>query len=148
MKKFSFPLDRVLSWRQTQARLEEANLARLASELQALNQRHSVIQQSLVTARTSLLSAPSATPIEIGAMEHHRASASAQTRFLLQSRHTLQQKISQQTQTVMERRRDAQLLERLRAQRFKTWQTGVAREVDQQAEESFMSRFTAAARLQ
>ena len=35
MKKFCFPLDRVMEWRRTQARIEESKLERLYAELRA-----------------------------------------------------------------------------------------------------------------
>lgn len=142
MKKFSFPLDRVLSWRQTQARLEEATLARLNTEVQNLDLRCASLDHSVHSARTQLLSAPSATPIEIGALEHFRSSASSQTRFLLQSRRTLEDQVTRQTEVVLERRREARLLEQLRDRRLHTWQAASAREIDQQADESFLARLT------
>jgi hypothetical protein len=140
MKKFSFPLDPVLSWRHSQTRLEEAVLARLNAELQALDLRCSALDRSVVDARANLIAAPSSMPIEIGAMEHFRNSASAQTRYLLQSRRVLEQKLAHQTQRVVERRRDAQLLEHLRDRRWKSWQAAANREIDEQAEESFLAR--------
>jgi len=53
----------------------------------------------------------------------------------------LEQKVGQQTQVVVERRREAKLLEQLRERRLEVWQTGVVREIEQQAEESFMAGF-------
>lgn len=142
MKKFSFPLDRVLSWRQTQARIEEANLARLHAELHELDLRCAALDHSVQDAHVKLLAAPSTTPGEIGALEHFRASASAQTRFLLQSRRSLEEKVVRQTQAVLERRREARLLEQLRDRRWNSWQAATVREIDQQAEESFLARLT------
>ncbi len=140
MKKFSFPLDRVLNWRNTQTRLEEAALARLNIELQALDLRCAALDRSVVDAQGKLLGAAAATPQEIGALEHFRNSISAQVRYLLQSRRTLEQKIALQTQTVLDRRRDAQLLGQLRERQWKSWQASTNRELDQQAEESFLAR--------
>ncbi len=142
MKKFSFPLDRVLSWRQTQARLEEAGLARLHAELQTLDLRCAALDHSVQDARAKLLAAPSVTSAEIGALEHFRASSSAQTRYLLQTRSALEQKLAQQTQAVLERRREARLLEQLRDRRWHSWQAASVREIDQQADESFLARLT------
>lgn len=141
MKKFTFALDRVLSWRRTQVRLEEAALARLHGEVKALQQRMAALDQSVVDARGRLLAVRSAAPVEIGALEHFRGAAAAQTRYLLQSLRALEQKVGQQTQVVVERRREAKLLEQLRERRLEMWQTGVVREIDQQAEESFMAGF-------
>jgi hypothetical protein len=141
MKKFAFPLERVLSWRHTQARLEEAAMGRTQAELQALDLRCAALGQSVQDARAKLLAAPSTTPVEIGALEHFRSSASAQTGFLLQTRRGLEQKLARQMQQVVERRREARLLEQLREQRLAAWQAAAAREIDQQAEESHLARF-------
>lgn len=140
MKKFSFALDRVLAWRHTQTRLEEAALARLHGELVALDLRCASLDRSVAEARSTLLTAPSVMPAEIAALEHFRASATAQSRHLLLARQALDLKLAQQTQTVLERRRAAQLLEQLRDKRRKTWQAAADREIDQQAEESFLAR--------
>lgn len=140
MKKFSFPLERVLSWRNTQTRLEEATLARLNAELQALDLRCAALDHSVVDARAKLLAAPTATPHEIGALEHFRNSTSAQVRYLVQSRRALEHKIAQQTQAVLDRRRDAQLLNQLRNRQWQLWQAAANRQIDQQAEESFLAR--------
>lgn len=142
MKKFSFPLDRVLSWRHTQTRLEEANLARLTGELRAIDLQTAALHQSVAEARQNLLTAASATPIEIGALEHYRAATANQIRYLVQTRRTLEHKLAQQTQVVLERRRDAELLNRLRDRRLNAWRVAADQEVERQAEESYLSRFT------
>lgn len=140
MKKFSFPLDRALSWRQTQTRLEEAKLAHLRSELESLDLRGTALDRSVREAGSGLLAAVAKTAIEIGALEHFRASTSAETRNLQRTRLSLEQKLSEQTQTVLERRRGAQLLEKLRQRQQTAWQAAAQREIDRQAEESFLAR--------
>jgi flagellar export protein FliJ len=142
MKSFYFPLDRVLSWRQAQARLAEAALARLHAEAQTLNLRIATLDRSVASARTQLLGLRSAAPIEIGALEHFRNSAAAQVQHLRRDTLALQAKIAQQTQAVVEPRREAQLLEHLRERRLESWHREAAREVEQQAEESYLARFT------
>lgn len=141
MKKFAFPLERVLAWRRTQTRIEEATLARLNAEVHALDLRCSALDQSVRQAGAKLLAATSATPTEIGALQYFRTSASAQVRSLIHARRTLEQKLTQQTQTVLERRRDAQLLEQLRERRWNSWKAATDREIEQQADESFLARF-------
>jgi flagellar export protein FliJ len=148
MKKFVFPLDRVLAWRQAQARLEEAGLSRLHQEVQALDLRHAALDQAVLEASGRLLAAPSATAAELGAMEHFRSSVSAQTRFLQKTRLTLEQRIARQTQTLVERRREAQLLDSLRERRLQEWQKAAVRELEQQADESFLARLNRSARMQ
>ncbi len=148
MKKFSFPLDRVLSWRQTQTRLEEANLERLTAEFRSLELRDAALQRSVREAGVKLTSAGFAFPSEIGALEHFRVSANAQCRHFAISRVALEKKIALQTQVVIQRRRDAHLLERLRDSRLTQWRSAAAREVEQQAEESYMARLARATPFQ
>jgi hypothetical protein len=140
MKKFSYPLERVLSWRRTQARLEEAALARLRGEIQALDAQQAALNESVQVAQAGLLAIAWAAPIEIGAMERFRMSATAQTHQLQRERQAMEKKLVHQTRAVMERRREAQLLQQLRDKRYKSWQAEETREVDGLAEESYLAR--------
>ncbi len=148
MKKFSFPLDRVLSWRQTQVRLEEAALARLNAELQKLRLRIAAMGESVVEAQSKFLGMRSAVPIEIAALEHFRGSTVAQTLHLQREAQALEAKIAHQSEVLVGIRRAAQLLERLRAQRHAEWTGAAAKEIEQQAEESYLARFSREARMQ
>ncbi len=142
MKKFSFPLDRILSWRRTQVRLEEAKLARLNAGLQTVHSQMATLSRSVDTARSQFIATRSAHPMEIAALEHFRSSTAAQTQHLAREASSLEAKIAQQMGIVIGRRRDAQLLERLREHRLGDWRRAAAQEVEQQAEESYLARFT------
>lgn len=141
MKKFSFPLGRVLAWRHARTRVEEAALEKLRAELRTLEQQRAGLNQSVVEARDSLLGSRSATAIEIAALEHYRAAAAQEAVQLGHSRVVLEQRIAQQTAMVADRRRNAKLLEKLRERRLKEWNAAAVREVEQLAEESFLSKF-------
>jgi len=144
MKKFSFPLDRVLTWRNTQTRLEEASLEKLRAELRALDQQRTEVDRLLVDARDSLLGSHSASSMEIAALEHYRAAAAQHVVRIAHDRAALEQKIAKQMTAVAERRRDARLLEKLRERRLAEWNVAADREVEQLAEESYMSKFSRA----
>jgi hypothetical protein len=141
MKKFSFPLDRVLAWRHTQARLEEAALEKLRADVHALDEGRAALDQSVVAACDSLVGSRSVTGVEIAALEHYRAAAAQEAVRLGHTRASLVQRIEQQTMVVAERRRDARLLEKLRERRLVEWRQAADREVEQFAEDSFMSKF-------
>ena len=142
MKKFSFPLDRVLSWRQTKVRLEEAKLARMNADLLALQRRIGALGQSVSDAQTRFLGTQSAFSLEIAALEYFRTSTYAQTQHLQRDARALEAKIAHQTRALVDIRRDAHLLERLRDQRLDAWRQAAAKEVEQQAEESYLARFS------
>ena len=147
MKKFTFPLERVLAWRHSQTRLEEAALDRSHAELRALNLQLANLNQSLLDARDSLLNSTSTTAFEIAALEHYRANSTVQAAQIAQLRANLEQKIEHQNQIVAERRRDARLLERLRERKLGEWQVQLSREVEQMAEESHISRMVRALQI-
>ena len=132
----------MLAWRETQARLEEATLARLHEELRNLHLRIADLGQSVLREQKQLLASQSAMPIEIAALQHFRGSAVAQAHHLNRDAKLLEAKISHQAQLVVLRRRDAQLLEQLKERRFEAWRKAAGREVEQEAEESYLSRFT------
>lgn len=140
MKKFQFPLDRVLAWRQTQVRLEEAALDRLRGELDGIDRRRVELDQAVLEARDRLLGSASATGPEIAALEHYRAAATQQALRLAHERHEREQAALRQAAAVQERRREARLLERLRDRRWEAWRAQAAREWEQQAEESHLAR--------
>jgi flagellar export protein FliJ len=144
VKKFTFPLERVLTWRRTQSRVEEAVLARLHVELQGLDRRLEELDRSLKYASDDLRQRASTTAPEIAALEHYRTASAGQAVQIAKLRADLQQKIEHQNRVVAERRRDTRLLERLRERRLEGWNAELAREVEQMAEESYISRLVRA----
>ncbi|MEO8096870.1 MAG: hypothetical protein ABI811_04170 [Acidobacteriota bacterium] len=141
MKKFTFSLDRVLAWRQTQCKLEEAKLESLRAEGSAIDRQQAVLAQAVLTAGDSLMTASSVTSAEFAALEHYRAASARQSGRIRQARQVVEQKIIQQTQAVIERRRDSRLLERLRERRLSEWQASADREIEQAAAEAFLGRW-------
>ena len=144
MKKFAFPLDRVLSWRQSQVRLAEAELNRLRAEHNALATQRAELTADVEQARRELAVSSETTAVELGALEHYRRAAAGKAARLEQSQVQLRETISRQMQVVFERTREAKLLERLRETRLASWKSAAGREVDQLAEESYLSRLARA----
>jgi flagellar export protein FliJ len=143
MKQFSFRLDRVLEWRRTQVRIEEAKLEQLNGELRAIAAQQTAIREETEQTRVDLACSSAVTGVELAALEHYRQAASQKFVRLQQSRAQCNQKIAGQMQQVTERRREARLLEKLRERRVAEWSTALARDIEQQAEESFLSRWNA-----
>jgi len=143
MKKFSFRLERVLAWRQTQARLEEAKLDGLRAERNNLDRHQAVLAASVQEAQNSLMTASSVTSSEFAALEHYRMAAARESARVRQAQLAVDEKIALQMQAVMERRRDAKLLERLRERRLEEWHIAASREVEETAAEAFLGRWVA-----
>jgi flagellar biosynthesis chaperone FliJ len=140
MKKFHFPLDRVLSWRQTQVRLAEAELGRLRAERTALDRQRAALTAATEEARREIAASAATTSAELAALEHYRRASAVQVTRCEQASLRLDAAIVQQTQIVLERTRQARLLEKLRETRLAGWKAAAGREIDQLAEESYLAR--------
>lgn len=141
MKRFHFPLDRVLDYRQAQVRIEEAKLERLHAELYAIKAREAALAAERDQARSALVAAASASGEEFAALEHYRRAAARQLARFEQQRLECNQRIAGQMQALARRRREARLLEKLRERRLGEWKYAFAREIEQQAGEAFLARW-------
>lgn len=144
MKRFFFPLDRVLAWLRTQARLEEIKLERLLAEKRALEARRKFLVEESGRSFHRLVSAGPLTGADLQALDHFRRSAAAQAARVETSLQDQDRQIAVQTGNLSSRRREVRLIEQLREEKLKKWQREFQKEIDQQAEESYLARFRAA----
>src|SRR5262249_34207710 len=135
VKKFSFPLARVLDLRRTQVRIEETKLERLHAELRAIDSRLASILQAREECGKALIAAGSVTGEELIALGHYRKAAASEAAGLAQSAAAARQRISEQMQVLVRRRRDAKLLEHLHDTRFEAWSKELGQEIDREASE-------------
>ena len=140
MKKFAFPLDRVLDWRRTQAGIEEANLGRLHAELRSLEARQTALIQEFDRQRDTLIRAESHTGFELTIFDEYRKSVVIDWARLEQARAQCGTRIAAQIEAVRAKRRDLRLLERLRDRRFAEWTAELGREVDREAADAYLAR--------
>ena len=141
MKKFSFPLTRVMEWRRTEARIEEAALERLYAGLQAIDMREALLNEERAQSEKAVLRQSSTTGAELASLDGFKRFIVAE-RFRIQRLRTeCHKKISAQLHVVTLKRRDVRLLEKLKDERLKTWNVGLAHEIDQQAEESYLAKW-------
>lgn len=148
MKKFHFPLERVLDWRQTQGRLEEAKLEQLYHQARGLEARQQELVQERVASEKAVLAGPSTTGLQLAALGDFRRFITARHKVLEQQRTECAQKTAAQIQVLMAKRREIRLLERLREQRLDRWSAELEREIGAQADEAFLARWGRAIGLQ
>ncbi len=141
MKKFTFPLGRVMDWRDTQARIEESNLERLYADLRGIDARKAMLQKQRTEAQTALLKTTSVTGAELSTLDSFRRFTLAEHTRLEKLRAECSGKIVAQIQVVASKRRDVRLLERLKQQRLTTWKHEYAREIDAQADEAYLAKW-------
>ena len=141
MKKFVFPLARVMEWRRTQVRIEEVKLERLHSELHSMEERERALASEVSQARQAVTRAVSVTGFELSALDRYQKAVAATLLKWAGERAELSPRIAAQVDIVALRRRDLRLLERLRDQRLADWHAAFDRETEQQAQESFLAKW-------
>ncbi len=135
MKKFTFPLARVLDWRRTQLRLEESNLERFYTELRAIETQLRETERARAKAGRELMASGSATGAELAALDRFRRASTEQCAKLGESASASRKRIAAQMQAVLRRQREVRLLEHLEARKLAAWNTELAREIDREASE-------------
>jgi hypothetical protein len=143
MKKFVFPLDRVMDWRRTQARLEESKLERLHAERRAIEAREAALKEELAASERALIAAPSATGFEMAALDAFRRYTIAERGRIAHALADCGKRIAAQLGVVTLRRRDIRLLEKLKDRRLKAWEVELTRETGRQADETYLAKWGA-----
>jgi hypothetical protein len=141
MKKFEFPLGRVMSWRQTQQQLEEGKLQNFYAELRAIDSKEAALMAERARSEKAVLAADSVSGFELATLDAFRRFTVAEHTRLEQRRAECSKRIAAQVQVVTQKRRDVRLLEHLRGTRLTHWRHEVNREIDMQAEEAYLARW-------
>jgi flagellar export protein FliJ len=134
MKKFSFPLSRVLDWRRTQAGIEEMKLSRLQAELHDIESRIAHARAERSDSEKDLIQSGCITGASLAALESFKKSVAVECARLESQAAATRKRIAQQCAAVTDARLNARLLEKLGQKKLAEWKTGFSREIDQQAE--------------
>ena len=141
MKKFNFPLARVMDFRRMQARVEEVKLEALYAELRAIDTREVTLIQQKVQAEKTLKSAKSVTGFELEVFDSYRVAMTEDQKRMDKARADCRKRIDAQLAVLTAKRRDVKLLEHLKETRFEKWEKEMFKEIDQQAEEAYLAKF-------
>lgn len=141
MKRFSFPLRRVLDWRLTQARVEEMKLARLYAELRGIEDRIAHARGERADSERALAQSGAATGAELAALDSFKKAVAAECARLEGMAGATRRKIALQIEALAAKRRDARLLENLERRKLAAWKLEFTKELDQQAEEAHQARW-------
>ena len=141
MKKFTFPLNRVIDWRRMQARAEELKLEQLHAEMRGIDARAAELNRERSQSEQMLIAAPASTAEEMAALGAFQRFMIAEQGRLDAKRGACGEKIAAQTLAVAARRRDTRLIEKVKERRLTAWRAQYAREIDQQAEEAYLAKW-------
>ena len=146
MKRFEFGPERVRQWREEQVIAEEARLEQLFSEKSLTEQRLVVLEQEARESAAVVNRAVAADPVELRAIDAFRRFAIGQRQVIAGLIADCDRRIADQRQKLMEARRRAELLNRLKDRRWKTWNADLSREIENQAGELFLAKWTSSRR--
>ena len=143
MKRFAFPLDRVMGWRRTQAHIEESKLERLHAEMRAIESRTAEVLNEREHSEAQIVAAGSATGMELAALDSFKKASVAECARLADAAADARKRIAAQLQVVTQKRRDLRLLENLRDRKLRAWKSELDREIDREASELYLTLLAA-----
>ncbi len=141
MKKFTFPLGRVMDFRRMQARLEEVKLETLYTGLRAIDAREAVLIKQRMDSEKTLKSAKSVTGFELELFGSYGLALKEEQKRMDKTRTECRKRIDAQLAILTVKRREVKLLEKLKGQKLQRWEKEMHKEIDSQAEEAYLSKW-------
>ncbi len=139
MKRFHFPLQTALRWRNERAQAEEMKLERLIAERQAHEKALTTLLDRRARAERSVLEAPYVEACDLSALDAFRLQASAESVRIRARAAACDARIVTQRLALVEARRQARLLDNLREKRLHEWSHSFDAELEQNAGELFLA---------
>jgi flagellar biosynthesis chaperone FliJ len=141
MKRFEFSLERVREWREKRVSIEEARMERLVAELQAVEARRVELERECERNESAVIRAPSVASSELRAIDDFRRYVRAQRRVLANARSDCERKMEDQRQRIVEARREAELLDKLKHRRLRAWKHEFDKEIESQAADAYLAKW-------
>jgi hypothetical protein len=140
MKRFQFPLDRVRRWRAGQATLEELKLEQLVEQVTKLREEKRGIESARTHSEREVLGQPSIEATQLQSLDAYRLHTRNKIRDIENREREAGAAVEQQRQRVIQARRDAELLERLKRKALDEWQAASDREQETLATELYLAK--------
>ena len=147
MKKFEFPLRRVLELRRQQAEVERAKLQALRAELVRLESEIVTTQKRADAAREHVQRSPSTSGLDLLALANFQRHMGHVGSSMKGKREQVNTQISEQQTQVREAERKVKLLENLESRKLAEWTVGRDKELEELAADSYMARLIAGRRV-
>lgn len=140
MKRFQFPLERVRRWRAEQAALEELRLEQLGVHLAKIREEKRTIANQRLSSEQEVLRQPSLEATELQSLDAYRLYTRNRIRETENRERQAEALVQQQRGRVIEARRQAELLDRLKRKALDQWQTASDREQETLAAELHLAK--------
>jgi flagellar export protein FliJ len=145
MKKFSFALDKLRSWRQIQCDTEQARLQALLLEDRQIQQRRARLAQDLDRSLAAVVEGRFNQAEELFALNQFSMFVQGESQRLAHLQSQLAQTIEKQRRVLIEARRHVEVLDQVRESRLKQWRVDVEREQENLVAELVVARWKTAA---
>jgi len=141
MKRFRFPLDSVLRWRESAREQEEAKLQNLLAEEQRILRAIEQARAEGAAAERSIREQRQMVSTDLRSLAAFRLHLEQRLKTLAQRRADQTTLIEQQRRAVLEAERRFQLMVKLRNRRLSEWQYEASRENEAFSQEAFLGRW-------
>lgn len=148
MAKFHFRLGRVLEWYRTQCRLEENRLALCLIALNQVQENIARLKAESLAIEREVISGGALSGRDLAALGYYRLRIGLRTAELEADHLRCRREVDQQVSVVQTIQRRLRLVEKLRERRLTEYLQAEDRELEAVAAESYLSKWTAARRVQ
>ena len=142
MQSFQFRLDRVLSWRSKQLRMEENRLAACLDAMRALEMRIAAFQAGRLAIERDVLQQRAIPAAEFMQLGRYRLHAQRQEIDFGEQRRAGEKAIREQRERVQKAQQRVMLLEKLRERRLAEYRYAFHKELEAVAAEAHLSRWS------
>jgi hypothetical protein len=140
MKRFSFPLDRILAWRSLQRDEEQLNLKKVLTERDELLRKERAVRDERSDSEQALAHALHFDAQFVSTLPRWQMRVKAVLIQMASDVVKMETRAVAQRAKLREAERKVQLLERLREQRLGDWKAGIEREQEAFAAETYLAQ--------
>jgi flagellar export protein FliJ len=141
MSAFRFPLQKVLEYRRKQLELAEVRYKQQLAALSDLDRQRSEVEASRATAESEVRQRAGIAGCDLAALGRFRLHVKSERARLEGQRVGVAKEVAARQEAMLQARRSAKLLERLRERRMEEWQAQRDRELDELASDSFLAQW-------
>lgn len=141
MKAFRFPLQKALELRQRQLEMAEAASRKRVAALAAVDRMAMELKSSERREGSAVYASRPLLGDSLAALNNYHRHVLAQERTLAERRVECAARVAEAQNELLEARRRARLLEKLREKRVEEWKTAGARELEELAADSYLAQW-------
>lgn len=141
MNAFRFPLQKVLEFRRKQLELAEARYKQQLAVVSELDRQRSEIEAAGASAEVEVRQWSGIAGCDLAALGRFRMRVKSEDARIAAQRVEAAKEVATRQEAMLQARRSAKLLERLRERRLEEWEVQRDRELEELASDSFLAQW-------